>query len=325
MSKAAGKFRISSAGGASAAPHVEKDGILIGRLETCDLVLDHLTVSRIHAAINFSDSHYFVVNLSTSAPVTLNGRLLKAQETDVLTEGDTIQIGPYAILVESVDDAISLLVQELATDRVLIQQAYSDRTPDVQSSSPSIDDVLKVFWQKRTREKEDWGSRLRPTEKPRPGKAMFNWRPTRDLRRPWRTGLFVWAFVIIGAIGVLAFYNFPNTYAPRPLTSAHASEIRNSPVAIAPNGNSCTTCHTPDEPMENSCIRCHQATGFQASNTRAHEDAGVTCVTCHQEHRGGDFDMNTAAIRSCAEGHNDNNRTTYNGKSVSTPQDGTNG
>ena len=62
---------------------------------------------------------------------------------------------------------------------------------------------MRVFWEKRSREKEDWGTRLRPTEKPKPGKAMFNWRPTRDLRRPWRAALFVWAILIVGAIGVL--------------------------------------------------------------------------------------------------------------------------
>ena len=33
-----------------------KDGIFIGRLDTCEVVLDDKTVSRIHAAINYRDA-----------------------------------------------------------------------------------------------------------------------------------------------------------------------------------------------------------------------------------------------------------------------------
>lgn len=327
MSETAGKFHIVFADGRAAPADSDQDRILLGRLDTCDVVLDHPTVSRIHAAINFIESRYFLVNLSSSNPLTLNGRLLESQEDDVLAAGDTIQLGPFAILVESVDDAISLIVQEQVTDRVplTVPDAGETAAADEDDSNKSVDDVLKVFWEKRTREKEDWGTRLRPTEKPRPGKAMFNWRPTRDLRRPWRVGLFIWAFLIVGAIGALAFYKLPNAYSPRPLASAHAAVIENSTVALTANGNSCTTCHTANEPMENSCVRCHQAAEFHASNTRAHEEAGVTCTVCHQEHRGGDFDINTAAIRSCAECHNDNNRATYNGKAVRTAHGGSYG
>ncbi len=314
MSHAVGTFHVAFAGGRSATMDLEQERILIGRLDTCDVVVDHPTVSRIHAAVTIVSSRYFVVNLSTSNTLTLNGRLLYPQDGDVLAEGDIIQLGPFAILVETVGSAISLLVQIQVSDRPSVAKLEITETPD----ATSVDDVLKVFWEKRTREKEDWGTRLRPTEKPRPGKAMFNWRPTRDLRRAWRIGLFTWAFIVIGSIGVLAFFKFPNTYAPDPLASAHASEILNSPVAVGPIGNSCTSCHTPNEPMENTCIRCHQASEFHASNTRAHEEAGITCTVCHQEHRGSDNDMSAAAIRSCAECHNDNNHETYRGKGVQT-------
>jgi hypothetical protein len=322
MSEPRGTFQISFADGGSAPVEFERDRILLGRLDTCDLVLDHRTVSRIHAAINFTDSRYSVVNLSSSNPLTLNGRLLEPQEDDILAAGDTIQMGPFAIAVERADESISLVVRQLAGDHAAVAEAPPPDAPEADVSQPSTDDVLKVFWEKRTREKEDWGTRLRPTQEPVPGKAMYNWRPTRDLKRPWRIGLFVWAFLVIGAIGALAFFNYPNAYAPKPLANAHAAEIRNSTVAVEPNANSCTTCHTPDEPLENSCVRCHQASEFHASNTLAHQSAGITCVTCHQEHRGSDFEMSAAAIRSCAECHNDNNRETYNGKSVGTPHDG---
>ena len=50
----------------------------------------------------------------------------------------------------------------------------------------------------------------------------------------------------------------------------------------------------------------------------AHERAGITCTTCHAEHRGTDFRPRLAALASCAECHNDRNKNLYNGKSVHT-------
>jgi hypothetical protein len=124
---------------------------------------------------------------------------------------------------------------------------------------------------------------------------------------------------------VFAYLRYPQSYAPQPLASPHAAKIEGSTIAVAENANRCTTCHTPSEPMENSCIKCHSATEFHASNTKAHEQAGVTCTVCHKEHQGPDFDMSASAIQSCAECHNDANSKTYNGKSVRTAHGGSYG
>jgi hypothetical protein len=325
MNQDTGQFRIEFPGRAVQPRRFTKDRILIGRLETCDVVLDDITVSRIHAGVTFHDSQYVLANLSTSNVLTLNGRLLGPEESDVLTEGDTVQIGPFAIVVSSGDERISLSIQYGFVTPVPPPVEEEDTAPPNAVSTPSIDDVLQVFWEKRTREKEDWGTRLRPTEKPRPGKAMFNWRPTGDLRRAWRLGLFVWAFLLIGAIGVLAFFKYPGVYTPQPLSRAHSGDLESGLVAIASNGNSCTTCHTPNEPIENACIKCHQAAEFHSSNTRAHEEAGITCTVCHREHQGAESDLSAQAIRSCSECHNDSNMTAYNGRTVRTAHGGSYG
>jgi len=323
MSAETGKFTIRFAGDEPAERSVEKEGIFIGRFaDNCDIVLEHKTVSRIHAGINYRGGDYEIINLSERNVLTLNGRLLRAQKTDVLAEGDIIQIGPFAILVALNDSAISLTVQDQAVSKVPVKPAAD--TPAAKQPA-DMADVLKVFWEKRTREKEDWGTRLRPTEKPRPGKAMFNWKPTGDLRRQWRVGLFVWSFLVIGSVATFAYFHYPETYAPEPLSNPHASAIENSTVAIRANGNSCTTCHSLNEPLENSCVNCHSATEFHASNTKAHEEAGITCTVCHNEHRGADFDMKVTAMQSCAECHNDKNAKTYNGKGVRTPHGGSYG
>jgi len=325
MSQTTGKFTVLFDNGESPRRVVEKDGIFVGRLDTCEIVLDHQTVSRIHAGINFQDSNYSIVNLSSSNVLTLNGRRLAPQRGDVLADGDTIQIGPFTILVARDDDEISLTVQAQAAERVSEKPTETPAPAASAADIPEASDVLKVFWEKRTRDKEDWGTRLRPTEKPKPGKAMFNWRPTRDLRSTWRFGLFIWAFLLVGAIGAFAYFRYPGAYSPKPLASAHAVVPESSTIAVTANGNSCTTCHTPSEPLENSCVRCHQAEQFQATNTKAHEEAGITCTVCHKEHQGADFDMTASAIAACASCHNDDNKRTYNGKGVRTAHGGSYG
>lgn len=325
MKEDTGQFHVNRLGSAEPPRSFNKERILIGRLDSCDVVLDDIMVSRIHAAITFHDSRYELANLSTSNVLTLNGRVLGAEETDVLTEGDTVQVGPFAIVVDSVGDKILLSIHSGPVRRAKPSPGQEAALAANAPSEANIDDVMKVFWEKRTRAKEDWGTRLRPTEKPRPGKAMFNWRPTGDLRRTWRTGLFVWAFLLISAIAVLAFFKYPAAYEPVPLSSAHASDIGNSPIAISSNANSCTTCHTPNEPIENACIKCHEGTEFHSTNTKAHEEAGVTCTVCHQEHRGAETDLSTQAIRSCSTCHSDNNHATYNGHSVRTAHRGSYG
>ncbi|MEJ7623827.1 MAG: FHA domain-containing protein [Pyrinomonadaceae bacterium] len=320
-SKELGKFTIAYSASAEPSVRIESDAIFIGRLETCEIVLDHPSVSRIHAGLNFSEGRYSVVNLSTRNILTLNGRLLAAKQSDILADGDVIQIGPFTMAVHRFGEELKLTVEEQVPAILAVPAAASPQ----KTTQPAADGVLKVFWDKRSREKEDWGTRLRPAEKPLPGKAMFNWRPTRDLRPTWRFGLFVWAFVLLGAAGTFAYFRYPTAYAPKPLTSAHQSLVENSPIAVAANGNSCTTCHAPNEPLENSCVKCHQASQFHASNTKAHEAAGITCSVCHQEHKGKTFDMSATAIQSCAGCHNDGNQTTYNGKSVRTAHEGSYG
>jgi pSer/pThr/pTyr-binding forkhead associated (FHA) protein len=325
MSQEVGNFTISFSDLTLPTEVVSKDGIFIGRLDTCEIVLDHKAVSRIHAGISFRDGKYVLSNLSSSNILTVNGRKIAPQREDVLADGDTIQIGPFTIEVGRFADDIVLVVESRFTENV--PKRTGDLAPRQApiKSSQAPEGILKVFWSKRNRQKEDWSTLLRPTEKPKPGKAMFNWRPTGDLRRPWRFGLFVWAFLVVGAVGVFAYLRYPQSYAPKPLSNPHAASFESSTIANQSNANSCTTCHTANEPLENACIKCHQGTEFHASNTKAHEEAGITCTVCHKEHQGADYDITATAIASCAECHNDYNRNTYNGKSVRTAHDGSYG
>jgi len=316
-----GKFIVITADGRSRP--FAKDAVYLGRLASCEISLDDSTVSRIHAGINFQGGKYSLVNLSKANVLTLNGRSLGPQKSDVLADGDIIQIGPFIIEVSRMGEEIVLRPQRAVAGVAAEPGAFKGApAPAGEGDSGG---VLDAFWDKRTREKEDWGTRLRPTAVPIPGKAVFNWRPTRDLRRPWAVGLFVWAFLVVGVIAVFAYYRYPQAYAPKPLANPHATDSNERMIATGANKNSCTTCHSSSQPMENACIRCHTAEQFHASNTKAHEEAGITCTVCHKEHQGQDYSLNGSAILSCAQCHNDSNKNTYNGKAVQTAHGGSYG
>lgn len=320
-----GNFLVTRADNTADSVTLRKDGLVIGRLPSCDIVLNHLVVSRIHAGINRVGAYYFLINLSVSNTLTLNGRLLASEQIDALADGDVIQIGPFALVISRQGESLALFITHQFTGDVTA--STSRRLPalgDIIPLQPTaeVTDVLKVFWEKRTRDKEDWGTALRPAGKPMPGKAQINWRPTNDLRGAWRGGLFAWTLLIIGVLSFAAFYLRPQIFAPAELSNPHArASFDNTEagfIAARPNANSCTTCHTWSGKLEDACIKCHQADAFHATNTFAHDQAGVTCTSCHNEHQGKNFEPRTAAIASCANCHNDNNHQLYNSKSVST-------
>ncbi len=300
---------------------LEKSGLTLGRLASCDVILNQSSVSRIHAGINYLDDRYYLTNLTSSNVLTLNGRRLAPQNSDVLADGDIIQIGPYLIDVALDEKHLRLSVRQQMRGEYRLS-APKPATGDAKGT-PNQGDVLKVFWEKRTRDREDAGTRLRPVGKPEPGKAVIKWKPTDDLRPAWRKGLFIWVCLAFALFAAVAFWRYPQAFASRPLANPHIRKIDASPIARQGNENSCTTCHMASEPVETACITCHQAEKFHASNTIAHEAAGITCTACHQEHRGEDFAMRDAALESCARCHNDGNNSLYNGKSVRTAHGGT--
>jgi predicted CXXCH cytochrome family protein len=315
-----GNFIISYGGLAEEPIVLEKSGLVIGRLASCDIVLNQSSVSRVHAGINHLDEKYVLTNLSSSNVLTLNGRRLDPRDSDVLANGDIIQIGPYTMDVELEGEDLRLNVRRQLKGEYRLSAPKA--AGDAQASEEARSDVLQVFWEKRTREKENPGSRLRPVGKPEPGKAVIKWKPTADLRPPWRKGLFIWIFLIFAAFAILAFWRYPQTFASKPLASPHTKKIDASLIANRANENSCTTCHSLTRPVETACIRCHQAEQFHASNTAAHEAAGITCTVCHKEHQGENFQMSEAAQQTCAQCHNDNNKQTYNGLAVRTAHGG---
>src|ERR1700682_5218122 len=79
------------------------EGLKIGRASDRDLLLNHPTVSRLHAGIKEIEGRFYLFNLSSSNSTTLNGRVVNVGEPEALASGDEVRIGPFFLIIEGRD------------------------------------------------------------------------------------------------------------------------------------------------------------------------------------------------------------------------------
>lgn len=318
------------------------DGLLIGRLQECELLLNHPSVSRAQAGIKLVDDNYFLFGLRPSNPVKLNGK--PVAENEALAPGDVLEIGPFLLAVDLTAEALLLRVSlqigrsvdtsNLSSSSVgtaeleTLVAAGEKKTPAKPRAAPiQGDKALDIFWDKRIREagKMVRPSPLFPRSQRRAGKAAFNWTPTTDLRSQWPVSFFVWGAIVVGLLSVAAAYWYATAYAPGPIARAHAQSQLTvfPPIAVKANANSCTSCHSFSGSMEQSCAQCHNTDSFVATVIEPHTAAAIGCLSCHAEHRGREFHASLAALATCTECHNSSNKNIYNGHKVGTPHGGT--
>src|SRR5215210_5417982 len=203
------------------------EGLRIGRQNDCDLVLNHPTVSRLHAGINRVGRRFYIINLSGSNATTLNGRVIALDETEALANGDQIRIGPFFLIIEQADERLlkirvshqfALTVGDTEAREEASGKQFEQEETTVEFVPRDVAGALKVFWDKRTREKAGRQSPLHPHNPPRLGKARFNWTPTRDLVRPWPFSIFIWGIIVIGALSAFAAFKYKDAFAPELLS-----------------------------------------------------------------------------------------------------------
>lgn len=78
----------------------KRQGLTIGRDASCDLVLDHPTVSRRHAAITLREGEWSIEDLGSSVSVRVNGVAVRRASLQI---SDEIAIGPYRIVFDGED------------------------------------------------------------------------------------------------------------------------------------------------------------------------------------------------------------------------------
>ena len=313
------------------------EGLLIGRLPPCEVLLNHPSVSRVQAGIKQIEDAYYLFAVRPKNPVILNGK--PVEENEALASGDIIEVGPFQLEIDATDEALAIRVElrigmnpseidvsdpGLSTDNLV--------APDGKAKKPRPAPIagtktLDIFWDKRIREagKMVRPSPLFPKVGRRSGKAQFNWTPTSDLMSRWPVAFFTWALLIVGLVSVAAAYWYTSAFAPAPISNAHATTQFSLAPAIAttPNAGSCTNCHSLTNSMEQRCAACHSTEAFMATVIKPHEGAGIGCVDCHAEHQGAEFSATKGALASCTACHNDSNQKLYNGRKVGRPHGGT--
>ena len=319
---------------------VISEGLLIGRLIECELLLNHPAVSRAQAGIKQIDDDFYLFSLRPNNPVLLNGKAVENNEA--LAAGDVLGIGPFRLDIEDTEDSlvirVSLLIGMLAastdassaslTTDQLETPADGKKKPAKPRASPIAGTkALDVFWDKRIREagKMIKPSALFPKSQRRAGKAQFNWLATSDLKSRWPGSVFVWATILVALLSIAAAYSYANVFAPDPISRAHSANALSikPPIASKANNGSCTGCHAWKGAIEERCAGCHQTNAFAATVIKPHTASGIGCTDCHDEHKGANFSAGEAALATCTSCHNDNNNHLYNGRSVGTAHGGT--
>src|SRR5215203_4144039 len=255
------------------------EGLLIGRLPQCELLLNHPSVSRVQAGIKQFEESYYLFALRPKTPVILNGK--PVEENEALAAGDIIEVGPFQLQIDTADDALVIRVEV----RIGMKPSEIDVSdpglstgnlvaPDPKAKKPRAAPIagtkaIDVFWDKRVRDvgKMARPSPLYPKSGRRSGKAQFNWLPTSDLRSRWPIAFFTWALLVVGLVSIAAAYWYTSAFAPAPISKAHAaSQLSLTPaIATTPNSGSCTNCHSFTTRMDQRCASCHQTEAFAAT------------------------------------------------------------
>ncbi|MDX6575739.1 MAG: hypothetical protein QOE96_1692, partial [Blastocatellia bacterium] len=84
------------------------EGLLVGRLPTCELLLNHPSVSRLHAGITSAEGDYYIRNFRPGNPIMLNGARL--EDYEALAVGDVIGIGPFALNIHFLQGHLGIRV-----------------------------------------------------------------------------------------------------------------------------------------------------------------------------------------------------------------------
>jgi hypothetical protein len=318
-------FRIFRTDRTTDASSLAGESLLLGRASTCDLQLPHPAVAPVHAGIKYHEGTFWLsaqmepVTSPDALPVLLPVLLNTAAVRHApLSTGDAVRIGPYLLRVAVNEQTLQITV-DFALDLTLPEAEAV--APPISAGTPAEERMLERYWERRLQAAETtlthYQSRTAAPPSEPPGGRF------RRLTQRWLA-----VFVALLLLGVAAAaWAFPSVYSPGPLAAAHAAKTL---PAASLNANrasdSCSACHTLTGTMLQQCSACHTTPTFQPAIAQKHQNLGLTCRTCHAEHRGAEFKPDLVDNAACTECHHLNLNTdasrsgpTLHGRAVSYP------
>jgi len=96
------RLKVSSGRGAGSAVPINRERVIVGRGPGVDRAFDDPSMSRQHAAIEFSGAGFRIRDLGSTNGILVNGSAVQAAE---LHHGDTVDIGEqrFVVVVEERD------------------------------------------------------------------------------------------------------------------------------------------------------------------------------------------------------------------------------
>ncbi|MBM0744883.1 FHA domain-containing protein (plasmid) [Phormidium sp. CLA17] len=76
---------------------------IIGRCDTCDLILDSPVVSSVHGRIQFSEGEYYFVDLGSRNGSFVNGKDVQPNQRELLQLGDLLQLAETYLHIEELE------------------------------------------------------------------------------------------------------------------------------------------------------------------------------------------------------------------------------
>ena len=261
--------------------------LTIGRDPTCDLYLDHPSVSRHHARVVADSSDSFSIIDESETGLYLDGERILHHK---LRTGDVLHVGSYRLQFD---------IDTLLCNIHIAEPAFGDLEQfafDLDGSSPQ-----QVMY--RVVPSANDGDAV--TSK---ASSSRTWAQPRDVERSWRVPLVVAAAVAVTTSLVLGLADGGGgTFLRRPMSQVHqSSEFEDDARARFADGDRCASCHQAFEgPVEQRCVSCHGNHPLRPAHAKANLQVPTRCNDCHVEHRMGNNGPALLAGDRCAACHED--------------------